>query len=174
MLNAFNRDTHRALAAWVGDRELWPGWFGQGLHAMPPNLRGYQAYEAGRTRWVLEQPGGPERLKAAARRLQRHADLDGARRLARERPVVTASNLIRDRAERRQLDQAIAEGGRCRRPRVASMVAAPQSTTFGQQPVGAAPALLQRLEVSGGPGTRGGRRKQELGRGGRAGRGGSG
>ena len=28
----------------------------------------------------------------------------------------------------------------------------PQSTTFGQQPVGAAPALLQRLEVSGGQG----------------------
>ena len=29
MLNAFNRDAHRALADWVGDRELWPGWFGQ-------------------------------------------------------------------------------------------------------------------------------------------------
>ena len=36
MLNAFNRDTHRALADSVGDRNLWPGWFGQGLQAMPP------------------------------------------------------------------------------------------------------------------------------------------
>ena len=25
MLNAFNRDTRRALADWVGDREHWPG-----------------------------------------------------------------------------------------------------------------------------------------------------
>ena len=96
MLNAFNRDTHRALADWVGDRELWPGWFGQGLHAVPVNLRGYQAYKADRTRWVLEQPGGAERLEAATvRRLQRHADPDSARRLAGERPVVTASDLIR-------------------------------------------------------------------------------
>ena len=48
---------------------------------MPPNLRGYQAYEAERTRWVLLQPGGTERLEAAtARRLQRHADREGARR----------------------------------------------------------------------------------------------
>ena len=31
MLNAIKRDTHRALADWVGDREPWPGWFGQGL-----------------------------------------------------------------------------------------------------------------------------------------------
>ena len=129
MLNAFNRDTPRALADWVGDRALWPGWFGQGLHAIPPNLRGYQAYEADRTRWVLEQPGGAERLEAAARRLQRHADPAGARRLARERPVVTASDLIRDRAVRRQLDLAIAEGGRGRRPRAAVMAAASQSTT---------------------------------------------
>ena len=28
MLNAFNRDTHRALADWVGDRDPWPGRFG--------------------------------------------------------------------------------------------------------------------------------------------------
>ena len=118
---------------------------------MPPNLRGYQAYEADRTRWVLEQPGGPERLEAAARRLQRHADPDGARRLARERPVVTASDLIRDRAVRRQLDQAIAEGGRDRRPRAAVMVAASQSTT-SQPATQGAPALLQRLEFSGGQG----------------------
>ena len=66
MLNAFNRGTHRALADWVGDKDLWSGWFGQGLYAMPPNLRGYQAYEADRTRWVLELPGGAERLVAAA------------------------------------------------------------------------------------------------------------
>ena len=148
MLNAFNRDTHRALADWVGDSELWPGWFGQGLHAMPPNPRGYQAYEADRTRWVLEQPGGAERQEAAtARRLQRHADPDGARRQARE-PVVTASDLIRDRAERRQLDQAIAEGGRGRRPRVAFRAAASQSTTSQPASQREAPVLLQRLEVS--------------------------
>ena len=58
MLNAFERDTHRALADWVGDREPWPGWFAQGLHAMPPALRGYPAFEADRTRWVLKRPGG--------------------------------------------------------------------------------------------------------------------
>ena len=93
-MRCFNRDKHRALVDWVGDREPWPGWFGQGLRAMPPNLRGYQAYEADRTRWVLQRPRGTERMEAATvRRLQWHADLDGARRLARERPVVTASDL---------------------------------------------------------------------------------
>ena len=30
---AFNRDTHRALADWVEDRELLTGWFGQGFIA---------------------------------------------------------------------------------------------------------------------------------------------
>ena len=104
MLNAFERDTHRALADWVGVREPWPGWFAQGLHAMPPALRGYAAFEADRTRWVLQRPGGKERLAAAMeRRMQRHADPAGARRLARERPVITASDLIRARAERRRL-----------------------------------------------------------------------
>ena len=54
---------------------------------------------------------GAERLEAATvRRRQRHVDPDGARRLARERRVVTASDLIRDRTERRRLDQFIAEG----------------------------------------------------------------
>ena len=62
MLKAFNRDSHRALADWVGNREPWPGWIGQGLQAMSPYLRGYQAYEADRTRWVLQQLGGAERL----------------------------------------------------------------------------------------------------------------
>ena len=47
----------------------------------------------------VQRLGGAERLEAATvRRLQRHADPDGARRLARERPVITASDLIRDRA----------------------------------------------------------------------------
>ena len=70
------------------------------------------------------------RLEAAtARRLQQHADPEGARRLARERPVVIASDLIQDRAERRRLDQASAEGGRGRRTRVASKAAASQSAT---------------------------------------------
>ena len=50
MLNAFNRNTHRALADCVGAREIWLGWFVQGLQAMPPNHRGYHAYEADRTR----------------------------------------------------------------------------------------------------------------------------
>ena len=71
---------------------------------MPPNLRGYQAYEADRTRWVLQQLSGAERLEAAAARRLLPADPDGARRLARERPVVTALELIRVRAERRRLD----------------------------------------------------------------------
>ena len=67
---------------------------------MPPSLRCYQAYEADMTRWVLQQPGGAARPEAATvRRLQRHADPDGARGLARERLVITASDLIRDRAE---------------------------------------------------------------------------
>ena len=114
MLIAFERDTHRALADWVGDRELWPGWFGQGLHAMPPGLRRYPAYEADRTRWVLQRPGGKERLGAMERRMQRHADSAGARKLARERPVITASDLIRDRAERWRLEAA-EDGGRRRR-----------------------------------------------------------
>ena len=149
MLNAFNRDTHRALADWVGDRELWPGWFGQGMHAMPPNLRGYPAYEADRTRRVLEQPGGAERLEAAAaRRLQRHADPDGARKLARDRPVVTASDLIRDRAERRQLPLTSVEGGRGRRPMAAVMATASQSTTPQLASQRSPSVLLQRPEAS--------------------------
>ena len=148
MLNAFNRDTHRALADWVGT-ESWPGWFAQGLHAMPPNLRGYQAYEADRTRWVLEQPGGAERMEAAAaRRLQRHADPDGARKLARDRPVVTASDLIRDRAERRQLVQATAGGGRGRRPRAAVVATASQSTTSHLASQRSDTVLLHSPEVS--------------------------
>ena len=126
MLNAFERDTHRALADWVGERELWPGWFGQGLHAMPPGLRGYPAFEADRTRWVLQRPGGKERLAAAMeRRMQRHADSAGARKLARERPVITASDLIRDKAERRRLEQTAEVGGRRKRSR--TLVAATPS-----------------------------------------------
>ena len=47
------------------------------------------------TLWVLQQLGGAERLEAATvRRLQRNADPDGARRLARGRPVITVSDLI--------------------------------------------------------------------------------
>ena len=113
MPNAFNRDTHRALADCVEDRTPWPGWFGQGLQAMSPSLRGHQAYEADRTRWVLQQSGGAERLEAATvRRLQMLAYPNGALKLAREWPVITALNLIRDRAERRRREQAIADGGR--------------------------------------------------------------
>ena len=163
MLNAFKRDTHRALADWVGDREPWPGWFGQGLQAMLPNLRGYQAYEADRTSWVLQQPGGAERLEAATvRRLQRHADPAGARRLARECPVTTASDLIRDPAERRRLDQSIAEGGRGRTIKVASMAAASQSTPSQPESQESARApLLQWMEDWGAEGPDEGRKGRE-------------
>ena len=127
MLNAFERDTHRALVDWVGDRELWPGWFGQGMHAMPPGLKGFPAFEADRTRWVLQRPGGKERLAAATeRRMQRHADPAGARRLAKERPVITASDLIRDRAERRRLEQTAEVGGRRKRSKSLSAATSSQ------------------------------------------------
>ena len=107
------------------------------------------------------------------RKLQRHADPYGARRLARECPVITASDLIRDRAERRLLDQSIAEGGRGRRPRVASMATASQSTRLCSTTSQLASPYCSgwRTGRQKGP-RRGGPRGQILGRSGRDGHGG--
>ena len=95
----------------------------------------------------------------------RHADPDGARRLARESPVVTASDLIRDTAERRRLDQSIAEGGRGRRIKVASMAAASQSTPSQPESQESAHApLLQWMEDWEAEGPEEGRKGRDWGR----------
>ena len=82
---------------------------------------------ADRTRWVLQQPGSVERLEAAAvRRLERHADTDGTGKLAKECPVIRASDLIRDRVERRRMEQTNEDGGRGRRTRGSDLAKASQ------------------------------------------------
>ena len=58
--------------------------------------------------------------------MQRHADPAGARRLAKERPVITASDLIRDRAERRRLEQTAEVGGRRKRSKSLSAATSSQ------------------------------------------------
>ena len=89
--------------------------------------------------------------------MQRHADPAGARRLAKERPVITASDLIRARAERRRLEQTAEDGGRRNRSRSVATATPSQSSqlTATERP---APllrpfvALVNRDSVSDGVG----------------------
>ena len=96
MLNAFNREIHRAFGQCGSDKDCM----------RHPPVRKLSRYVVDRTRWVLQQPGSVERLEAAAvRSLERLTDTDGTGKLAKECPVLRASDLIRDRVERRRMEQ---------------------------------------------------------------------